>query len=199
MKIPESHLKGWSRKGKIHSLRQLPCLNMGRIGIHTNDIQETQSLYLTPRKVFFCIFKNILFIFIDRGEGREKEEERNINVWLPLMQPQACALTGNRTNDSLVHRPALNPLSYTSQARKVLRAILLSGPPPHCYAPAASPPHVYFSLRTWDRLYVSIFRQAHQLPGTSLLGWGIDASQKPSPGALFSFQLFLLTHSLFKN
>ena len=28
---------------------------------------------------------------------------------------QACALTGNRTGDLLVHRPALNPLSDTSQ------------------------------------------------------------------------------------
>ena len=52
-------------------------------------------------------------------EGRE----RNINVWLPLECPllgtwpttQACALTGNITSDPLVHRPALNPLSHTSQ------------------------------------------------------------------------------------
>ena len=51
-----------------------------------------------------------------RGEG-------NINVWLPLMCPllgtwpitQACTLTGNRTGDPLVHRMALDPLSYTSQ------------------------------------------------------------------------------------
>ena len=28
---------------------------------------------------------------------------------------QACALTGNRTSNPLVHRPALNPLSHTSQ------------------------------------------------------------------------------------
>ena len=46
-------------------------------------------------------------------------------MWLPLMHPllgtwpttQACALTGNRTSDPLVLRPALNPLSYTSQGR----------------------------------------------------------------------------------
>ena len=29
---------------------------------------------------------------------------------------QACVLTGNRTSDLLVHRPALNPLSHTSQS-----------------------------------------------------------------------------------
>ena len=42
-------------------------------------------------------------------------------MWLPLAHPllrtwpatQACALTGNRTSDTLVHRPALNPLSYS--------------------------------------------------------------------------------------
>ena len=44
-------------------------------------------------------------------------------MWLPLACPllgtwpatQACALTGNQTGDSLLHKPTLNPLSYTSQ------------------------------------------------------------------------------------
>ena len=60
-----------------------------------------------------------MFIFRE-GEGREKERERHINVWLPLTcslpgtwpATQACALTG--TSDPLVHRPAFNPLSRTS-------------------------------------------------------------------------------------
>ena len=68
-------------------------------------------------------FKFLFYLFLERGEGKEKERDRNINVWLPLMRPllgtqpetQACALTGNQTGDPLVHRPALNPLSYTSQ------------------------------------------------------------------------------------
>ena len=50
--------------------------------------------------------------------------ERNITVWLPLARPllgawlvtQACAQTGNRTCVPLVRRPALSPLSHTSQA-----------------------------------------------------------------------------------
>ena len=71
----------------------------------------------------FSFFKDFIYLFLERGEGREKEKERNINVWLPLVRPllgtwpatQACALTGNRTIDALFHRPALNPLSYTSQ------------------------------------------------------------------------------------
>ena len=67
--------------------------------------------------------KDFIYLFLDREEGREKERERNINVWLPLTCPlletwpttQACALTGTRTSDPMVHRPALNPLSHTSQ------------------------------------------------------------------------------------
>ena len=51
--------------------------------------------------------------------------ERNINVWLPLEYPllgtwpttQAGALNGNGTCDPLVGRPALNPLSHTSQGQ----------------------------------------------------------------------------------
>ena len=58
------------------------------------------------------------------GERREKERERNINVWLPLAHPllgtwlttQACAVTGSQTSNPLSHRPALDPLSHTSQA-----------------------------------------------------------------------------------
>ena len=65
----------------------------------------------------------MLFIYFQRGEGREKERERNINVWLLLKHlllgtrptTQACAQTGNLTSDPLVLRPALSPLSHTSQ------------------------------------------------------------------------------------
>ena len=53
-------------------------------------------------------------------------------MWLPFMCPhlgtwpatQACALTRNRTSDPLVHRPSLNPLSYTSQGRMSCLLIL---------------------------------------------------------------------------
>ena len=52
-----------------------------------------------------------MYLLLDRGEGREKERERNIDVWLPLTRSllgtwpttQACALTGNQTCDTLVH------------------------------------------------------------------------------------------------
>ena len=53
----------------------------------------------------------------------EKEREGNINLWLPLAHPQpgiwpathACTRPGNRTNDPLIRRLVLSPLSHTSQ------------------------------------------------------------------------------------
>ena len=73
--------------------------------------------------VFFL--KDFVYLFLERVEGKEEERERNINVWLPLMCPklgtwpatQECSLTRNWTGDPLVCRPALNPLSYTSQGQ----------------------------------------------------------------------------------
>ena len=44
-----------------------------------------------------------------------------MGTWLAT---QECALTGNRTSDPLVRRPALNPLSYTSQGK--LKYFLIS-------------------------------------------------------------------------
>ena len=76
-----------------------------------------------PPKQFF---KDCIYLFLERGEGREKEKERNNNVWLPFKCPPlgtwptipACALTGNSANDPFVHRLALSPLRHTSQGRQ---------------------------------------------------------------------------------
>ena len=80
-------------------------------------------LTVTLRHYFTSLFFKDFYLFIFRERGKEEEKERSINVWLPLTHPllgtwpatQACALTGNRTNDPLVCRPALNPLSHMSQ------------------------------------------------------------------------------------
>ena len=72
----------------------------------------------------FLFFKDFTYLFTERGEGRKKQRERNINVWVSLMRPllgawpttQACAPTGNQTIDPLVRRPPLDPLSHTSQS-----------------------------------------------------------------------------------
>ena len=85
---------------------------MGEYGVQeSNVITSILSFFLT------------LFIYFKAGEGREKERERNINAWLPLLHPllgtwpttQARALTGNQTSNLSFRRPALNPLSHTSQ------------------------------------------------------------------------------------
>ena len=84
---------------------------------------------IQPKKKVF--FKLLFILFLERGEGREKERERNMNVWLLLVCPplgtwpatQACAPTGNQTGDPMVHRLALNPLSHTSQGEeRILKA-----------------------------------------------------------------------------
>ena len=31
--------------------------------------------------------KDFIYLFLERGEGKEKERKRNINVWLPLKCP----------------------------------------------------------------------------------------------------------------
>ena len=73
----------------------------------------------------FFLKRILVILFVDRGREGEREGEKNINVCLPLkhsllgtwLKTQACALTGNQTRNPLVCRPALNPLSHTSQGR----------------------------------------------------------------------------------
>ena len=68
--------------------------------------------------MFLTFLKDFIYLFLDTGAGREKESERNIHEH-PLLgtwpTTQACTLTGNPTDDPLVCRPVLNPLSHTSQ------------------------------------------------------------------------------------
>ena len=66
------------------------------------------------------IFKDY---FLERGEGREKERERNITVWLPLAHPPTGDLACNpglcpdwESNwQPFGFSLALNPLNHTSQ------------------------------------------------------------------------------------
>ena len=84
----------------------------------SNDLLQVMTIF---KWNFFK--EDFIYLFLDRGEAREKERERSINVWLPLTHPLLgtwlatllCALTGNQTSNPLVLRPALNPLSLTSQ------------------------------------------------------------------------------------
>ena len=62
-------------------------------------------------KVVF--FKDFIYLFLERVEGKEKERERNISEWLSLVRPQlgtwltnqARALTGDQTGDPSVCSP----------------------------------------------------------------------------------------------
>ena len=83
---------------------------------------------------FFFFLKDFIYLFLERGEGKKKERERNISVWLCLVCPlmgtwpatQTCVLTGNRASYPLVCRPVLNPLSHTSQGNLQIFNLWLS-------------------------------------------------------------------------
>ena len=71
---------------------------------------------------FLSFFSDFIYLFLERGEGREKERERNINQLPPTHPPlgtwpatQARALTGNGTSDLPVCGTMLHPLGHTGQ------------------------------------------------------------------------------------
>ena len=80
-----------------------------------------RQLYLNNN--FKNLIKSKIYLFLDRGKGRERRRETSMSGYLSHApnwgsgpQPRhVCILTGNQTSNSLVHRPALNPLSHTSQ------------------------------------------------------------------------------------
>ena len=69
--------------------------------------------------LFYLHFLKIFYLFIFRERRREGDTEGEKHQYVVAShiwpETQACALTGNRTGDPLVHRPALNPLNHTSQ------------------------------------------------------------------------------------
>ena len=52
------------------------------------------------KNVYCFLFKDFIYLFLEGEEGKEKERERNINVWLPLV----CPPTGD-----LAYSPGLYP------------------------------------------------------------------------------------------
>ena len=87
-----------------------------------NIVLSSSQVFGYSAFISSSFFKKRFYLFIFRQSGRERERERNINVWLPFTRPllgtwpvtQACVLTGNPTNHLLVCRLALNPLSHSS-------------------------------------------------------------------------------------
>ena len=93
---------------------------------HHHSCTEIYYFHVFFFYIFGCIFED--YLFLERGEGREKERERNINVWeihwlvascMPstgdLIRNPDKALTWNWTSDLLVCKLALSPLGHTSQ------------------------------------------------------------------------------------
>ena len=84
-------------------------------------VKMSHSLNSTWKLLFLKDF----YLFLERGEqgkrGRETSmcdclsRNPSLGTWPSI---QACVLTGNGTSGHLIHRPALNPLSHTSQGKK---------------------------------------------------------------------------------
>ena len=76
----------------LRSLIALVCVLTGDQTCHLGvPGQRSNQLDYMARAGGPIFFLKILFhLFLERGEGREKERERNINMWLPL----ACPLLG---------------------------------------------------------------------------------------------------------
>ena len=64
-------------------------------GFRTGPEHIVIGVWASDPARFIYIFKDFIYLFLDRGEGREKERETNINVWLPLMCPTLGNLAGN--------------------------------------------------------------------------------------------------------
>ena len=77
------------------------------------DIKVANILDLYAVHLGFLRF----YLFTFRERGREGEKHQYVVASYSPYWPstQACALTGNQTSNPLVCRPALNPLSHTSQ------------------------------------------------------------------------------------
>ena len=106
--------------------------------------------------------EDFIYWFLKREREGEREGEKQQCVVsssicrLPGVWPttQACALTWNGTSNLLVHRPALNPLSHTSQDS----IWLLISPPPLTHRFVDSP-HRTFNNNLFCCLFCSCCAQ----------------------------------------
>ena len=84
---------------------------------------------------FFSFFK----LFLERGEGREKERERNVNVWLPPTGDLACnpgmcpdwKSNGwpfglqDGTQSTEPHQPGPNAIDFLLWSSNLLKSLLV--------------------------------------------------------------------------
>ena len=91
--------------------------------IFISNVRGFQSFHFLINTCYFHSFFSRFYLFLDRGEGREKERERNITVWLPLTCPplgtwpatQAGALDWELNQWPFDSQAGTQPLSHTSQ------------------------------------------------------------------------------------
>ena len=110
-------------------LMTMYCYRFEKYSVHGNyilyGIYDSWHIYRIGVQwvdVSHYFFRDFIYLFLERGREGESEGHK-FNVWFPLTRPvlgtwpatQACALTGNRTNNLSVCRSLLNPLSHTSQ------------------------------------------------------------------------------------
>ena len=71
------------------------------------------SLVTTSQNIYLFIFKDFIYVYLERGEGREKDRERNIDVWLSLVCPDYGDLA---CNPGMCPDWELNQQPFSSQA-----------------------------------------------------------------------------------
>ena len=81
----------------------------------------------------FLFKKYFIYLFLERGEGRERGRETSMcgcllcaPYWGPGQQPRHVRWLGIKLSDLLVCRPALNPPSHSSQGWKIFFDIFYS-------------------------------------------------------------------------
>ena len=59
---------------------------------HNRTIYKKEHILCLHKLLFFSSFLKKIYLLLERGEGRETERERNINVWLLLasLSPGTC-------------------------------------------------------------------------------------------------------------
>ena len=92
------------------------------------SFKRERSFKIMPQRTFLSLYflKDLVYLFLEGKGGRKGEKHQCVvaSHVRPLLgtwpTTQACALVGNQTGDPLLHRPALNPLSNTSEGRTFL-------------------------------------------------------------------------------
>ena len=88
------------------------------------EIPSLKMEYITSTlwRLWILFFKDFIYLFSERGEGRKRGRETSMcgclshaPYWGPGLKPRHVPWLGNQASDPLVCRPALNPLSNTSQ------------------------------------------------------------------------------------